>query len=100
MGNCKDEVVAAGELYMGKELEPCGRGREYGSMSVWEYGSMGPIYNPRGSQTCQVTENIEDSLLRRNVIRGGESSRAWLQCYLLIIYLRIEVLVLDCFDDK
>ena len=60
---------------MGKELDSCGRGREYGSylqlIRLLHFRT-----NPRGSQTCQ------DSLLGRNVIRVGESSRAWLQYYL------------------
>ena len=60
---------------MGEELDSCGRGREYGSYLQW-IRLLHFRTNPRGSQTCQVTKKIEDSLLGRNVIRVGESSRA------------------------
>ena len=74
MGNCKDEVVAAGEYIWGRSLIHAG-----------EEGSMGPIYNgsgfcisvqTRGSTNMSGYQQIEDSLL---VVGSSRNDQAWLQ---------------------
>ena len=42
-------------------------------------------YKPEGVTNMSDYQNIEDSLLDRNVTRVGESSRAWLQSCILTI---------------